>query len=853
MLGLVGLDAHLRSERQLAETTLLAAARGMSVAVDREISRAEAIAMTLAQSPDLRRGDFSSFLDQARPLVQDQGRWLVLVDRTGKQVLNSFLQKNGEFRQHAQLKEVQAVLSTGQVQVSDIFIGRATGKTAFGIHVPVRDGDHINYVLMLGVHASHLQRIIQEQARPSGWSASIVDKSDHIAAREPYLPQFIGNLMRPERLRAMSGKQEGVTEGPSLDGPPVLVAFARAPVSGWLFTIGMPIATYGSTKELSVSWVGIALFGLLLIGLAMALLLSRGIITPLEALTASAERLQRGEAPMSVGLGLPEADIVIEALQTVSMERVRQEQQYRVLTEALPQLVWRLQPGSGVDFINSQVVAYTGREAAALIGFGWLDVVHPADRDHAWQARAEASGKLPLEETELRLRRHDGVYRWFSHRTLAILEADGTATQWISTSTDITDMVEARRLLIDDHNRLDELVHARTEELRLEMGKRQKVEAELAQTQKMEALGQLSGGIAHDFNNLLAVILINMDLLRDHVNDNADADNMIDIVQHAAEQGATLIRQMLALGRRQFLRPTSLHCADVMAEMTQLLRQALGETIRLTFAPEPDVWLLRADHAQFESALLNLVVNARHAMQRGGDLFISARNDTVNTARSGELGLLAGHYVAISVTDTGIGMDTATLARVFEPFFTTKGVGEGSGLGLSQVYGFAKQSGGAAAVDSMLGKGTTVTLWLPRDHYPEAVAPQPKQAAIMPIGIDKTVLIVEDRFDLLMSAKAAIETLGFETKLAASSQEALRILESDERVDLLFTDIVLPGDQDGVNIAYVAQEMRPSLRVLVTTGYAREESLIKSLGAFTVLPKPYDIATLCQHVARALH
>jgi PAS domain S-box-containing protein len=349
-------------------------------------------------------------------------------------------------------------------------------------------------------------------------------------------------------------------------------------------------------------------------------------------------------------------------------------------------------------------------------------------------------------------------------------------------------------------------------------------EESLRHAQKMEAVGQLTGGVAHDFNNLLQVIIGNLDVLQRTLPDEAGRQRRAaNQAMKGARRAAALTQRLLAFSRRQPLDPKPISVDVLVAGLSDLVQRTLGETIAVETVQAAGLWQVEADENELESAILNLAVNARDAMPEGGKLTIETRNADIDEAHADADGeVTPGQYVLISVSDTGAGMDAVTLARAFEPFFTTKPVGSGTGLGLSQVYGFVKQSGGHVKIYSQVGRGTTVRFYLPRlmaevPVVEEAVAPP------VPEGdADETVLVIEDDDDVRTYSVEILRELGYRVVEAHDGPSALRLLERQARVDLLFSDVVLPGGMTGAEVARQAREMRPGLRVLFTTGYARD-------------------------------
>jgi CheY-like chemotaxis protein len=337
----------------------------------------------------------------------------------------------------------------------------------------------------------------------------------------------------------------------------------------------------------------------------------------------------------------------------------------------------------------------------------------------------------------------------------------------------------------------------------------------------MEAVGRLTGGIAHDFNNLLTVILGGLDTLnRAKVAEEGRPARALEMALQGAQRASSLTSRLLAFSRQQPLDPKPIELNQLVFSMSEILHRTLGEQIMLDAVLPIDLWMVEVDHNQLESALLNLAVNARDAMEDGGRLTIAARNMVLDESEA-DFHIEPGDYVAISIRDTGRGMSRETAARAFDPFFTTKAVGQGTGLGLSMVYGFAKQSGGHITIDSEEGAGTTVTLFFPR-HHGSAVPTAAKRAeSALPAREGEVVLVVEDDDEVRRYSTTILEELGYTVLEACDGPQALALLEGPQRIDLLFTDIVLPG-MSGKAVADQATARRPELKVLFATGYSRD-------------------------------
>jgi signal transduction histidine kinase len=423
---------------------------------------------------------------------------------------------------------------------------------------------------------------------------------------------------------------------------------------------------------------------------------------------------------------------------------------------------------------------------------------------------------------------------------------------FLLTALMIVSIAGAARLAIGRYRLLSRSLGRRVEQRTREL---ESTQANLVQAQKMEAVGQLTGGIAHDFNNMLAIIVGNLDIARRRLaQGRGDVERQIDNAMDGAQRAAALTRRLLVFARRQPLEPAVTDVNRLLADLSDLLARTIGEKVRIATTPGEDLWRTCVDQAQLESAVINLAINARDAMPRGGTLWISTQNASVGAQEPPAAELSPGDYVAITVADTGTGMSPEIKARAIEPFFTTKEVGRGTGLGLSQVYGFVRQSGGHVEIESEPGEGTVVRLYLPRHEGGEAADEAGAGAeAPLPAGSPgEVVLVVEDEEQVRRTTIEALGDLGYGVREAASGVEALAVLASDPAVTLLFTDVVMPG-LDGRQLAERALRQRPDLKILYTTGYAPDgehETLSDDHPA--MLRKPFGYEDLARKVRAIL-
>jgi PAS domain S-box-containing protein len=449
----------------------------------------------------------------------------------------------------------------------------------------------------------------------------------------------------------------------------------------------------------------------------------------------------------------------------------------------------------------------------------WLD--HPDDQV---STRTELQQKLssgqPTVRFEHRFRHKDGSYRWLSWT--AVVDGD----KIYAVARDIT------------------AEKAASERLKT-------AEEALRQSQKMEAVGQLTGGIAHDFNNLLTGIVGSLDLLQTRLNQGRteNVGRYIDAAMTSANRAAALTHRLLAFARRQPLIPKPVDANALVVSLEDLLRRTIGEALDLDVVAADDLWLTLCDPNQLESALLNLAINARDAMPDGGRLTIATGNAVVAALNAADPALPPGDYICISVTDTGTGMSADVVARAFDPFFTTKPIGQGTGLGLSMIYGFARQSNGHVSIDSMPGRGTTVKLYLPRHHGEAAVSAAAFVGADAHAATGETVLVVEDEPVVRGVIVEMLHEQGYRVLESVDGPSGLRVLRDEARIDLLVTDVGLPG-MNGRQLADQARETRPELKILFITGYAESVAMADGFlqPGMEMITKPFDLDNLSQRI-----
>jgi PAS domain S-box-containing protein len=541
--------------------------------------------------------------------------------------------------------------------------------------------------------------------------------------------------------------------------------------------------------------------------------------------------------------------------------RDRQNARYDAVVANAADVIVTVDQDGLIQFANPAALSQFGYSNAELLGQSATELFETKDE---WQATLQSAlANSPAgQPIDLIARRKNG--------TLSYLEA--SASLWTSGSRSFVTVIlrdvnerratdaalrksetEARNAaaaLTELNRTLEQRVQERTTQL-------MQTEDALRQSQKMEAIGQLTGGIAHDFNNLLQGITGGLDLVKKRVMQGrfSELDRFISGAMASANRASALTHRLLAFSRRQPLAPTAVEVNPLLASMEELLRRTLGEHVHLELVTAGALWLTKCDPNQLENAVLNLVINARDAMPDGGTLTVETENSQLDSAYAARhQDIECGQYVCISVKDTGTGMSAATIAKAFEPFFTTKPLGRGTGLGLSMIYGFAKQSGGHARIDSELGRGTTVKLYLPRyngDIEEDGLIPD--LSDVRNAHTNETVLVVEDEFVVRELIVEVLKELGYSTLEAEDGPAALKILQSPQRVDLAISDIGLPG-LNGRQIVEAARATRPSLKVLFMTGYAENAAMAAGFlePGMSMITKPFAMEALATRVREIL-
>ncbi len=492
------------------------------------------------------------------------------------------------------------------------------------------------------------------------------------------------------------------------------------------------------------------------------------------------------------------------------------ERHFRLLVQSVTDYaIFMLDPEGRVASWNPGAQRIKGYSADEIMGEHFSRFYTPEEFEAGVPKRAlETARETGRYEAEGWRIRKDGSRFWANAVIDAVHDEEGKLIGFAKITRDMTEKREAQ--------------------LRLQESRDQ-----LFRSQKMEALGQLTGGLAHDFNNLLTAILGACDLAMRNLGDEERLRRMLEGIRNSALRGASITRQLLAFARAQQLEIKAIDLKSFLPDLTTLIRPSVRSNIELVIEISDHVWNVDADPGALELSLLNLAFNARDAMKEGGTLKISATNELLKGKPEG----LRGEFVALRIADTGEGMSDELMERVFEPFFTTKAFGEGTGLGLSQVFGFAKQIGGAITVESRTGKGSTFTLYLPASR---GAPSEPRINGEQALG---RVLLVEDDHFVAELAAGMLNELGFEAIVTHSAKEALERLSGEQRPTIVFTDVVMPGGISGIELAHRVRDRFPELPVLLTTGYSER---VADTNGFPLLQKPYEMSSLASALGKIL-
>ncbi len=739
------------------------------------------------------------------------------------------------------------ILQTKQFSHGELVFGRALGVATLPVASPILDrAGQVQGVVAAGLNLDRLSRIFQLTEGPGGASSGIIDSRGRIMFRHPDPEKLVGkDLSHVEIIRIILEQKKGLVKAHGFHGTERIFAFSPLGGSsqeGFVF-FGIPTQTiYAPARQALVR--NLTSLGVVtVLALILAWLLGFFfVIRRMNILNNTTRKLAAGDLSARTGFNYGKGQIdqlarafdeMADTLQKREIQRRqseedlrKSEEKYRLLVNQVPAVVYKGYLDWSLDCFDDKIEKITGysKEDFNSRKVTWLDLIFPEDIQQAKKRYAEARQSDRFCVNEYRIRKKSGQVCWIQNRNQIVSDPTGKTDYISGVFFDIT----ARKLLED----------------------------QLAQAQKMEAVGLLAGGIAHDFNNLLSAIMGYSEIMMLDLGNDEPLHQCAEEIMKAADQGASLTNKLLAFSRKQILQPRVIDLNVIITDMDKMLRRLLGEDLDLVTHGAEELDLVKADPGQIEQILMNLAVNARDAMPDGGKLTIETGNvylDESYTQSHAEVS--PGPYVMLAVTDNGAGMDAEKLAHIFEPFFTTKESGKGTGLGLATVYGIVKQSGGHIWVYSEPGQGTTFKVYFPQAEEGLAPAPpRPTRERLMPVRGRETILLVEDDTALQGLIAKALKKYGYEVWEAANGVEALNICKKETRpIHLLLTDVVMP-QMGGRELAERLAHLRPEIKVLYMSGYTTNAIVHHGVldAEINFIQKPVKILNLLQKVREVL-
>ena len=896
-----GMEQRRAREADL-RTQAVAQTRAVQADVARVAEGVRQVLVTLAALPAIRSGDATTCAAFLREVAGQFKGYALLssTDAAGDLLCNSVGSARASYS-NANRAYFQRAMASGGFAAGDLVTSITSGRPSIHFALPFRDASTkaVGGIVLAGLDQDGLERLLTASALPRDALAVLLDPSGTVvaAARDnrPVREAWVGQPASGALRAALDVQEAAAVEAAGPDGKPRLFgAVPPDPALGGIVVAvaldqGRALADLQATTRRNL--VGLLLGLLLALGAGM-FGARRFVLVPLARLAAAADRVGQGELGARADLGrqagaLQEVGAAFNrmsgALAAREGERDRAEAARQAGEARLARLL-AASPAGILELDAGGCIAYANAAAERMLGAGPGDLVGRRYDDPAWGLADRDGVPIMLEDTPSTSALHGTPVRDHEHAVTtldgrrAVLLVDmvpvhssaGAIEGALAAFQDVTARHAQAQALRDSeaalrgaNETLEARVAARTAELsqavdalHAEARERAQAEDALRQSQKMEAVGQLTGGIAHDFNNMLQAISGGLEMMGRRVEQGraAEAAGYVASAQRTVARAAALTHRLLAFARRQALHPRPVAPDELVRGMAELIGRTAGPGVAVRLDLDDGTWPVLCDPNQLENVLLNLAINARDAMPGGGTLAIGTSNVRLSEAdAAGQDGAAPGDYVEVAVRDTGTGMDDATRARAFEPFFTTKPIGQGTGLGLSQTYGFVRQSDGAVRLDSAPGQGTAVRMYLPRhEPAPDAEDTAAPQARPEPAGARGTVLLVEDEAEVRTMAAERLREMGCTVLEAADGAEALRLLRSCGQVDVLVTDVGLPGGLNGRQVADAARDGRPGLPVLFITGYAGaalEEALAPGMA---MLGKPFALDALAAQVGAML-
>ncbi|MDB5569498.1 MAG: integral rane sensor hybrid histidine kinase [Hyphomicrobiales bacterium] len=919
-------------ERSRQQADALEIAHTIAAEIDRELSGLQGALQVVTTYISLDARDWPTVYRQASEVKGFLGVEIIVKDAAGQQFVNTRLPVGSNLPASLPPGDLRALREKKPV-VSDLFTGTTAGGYIVSLNAPILRNGEVTGLVNMAVEPARLSAVLQGVSLPSGWVAALVDHNGKIVARSHQAETFVGQSASRDLLENAT-RLEGAWTGTTVDGTPVLSAYARSSLSGWRIAVGAPISSVEAPLRRTLLWLMLLGAAGLAASTLVAGICGRQIARSLRQVADLASSIASGSPIAPIHTRIKGVNAISEALASASRElqdRARKqtaaEEDLRAETNRLDtlnrigqaiaseldleKLVQKV-TDAGVELSGAAFGAFfynVPREGETLTLYtisgvpreefskfpmprgtqvfaptlGGKEVVRSDDitQDPRYGKNTPYKG-MPEGHLPVRSYLAVPVVSRAGEVLGALFFGHGDAGRFTQRHEDLLVGIAAQAAVAVDNSRLYEQarlaerearsfsqelevqVAERTHSLQLahtrlveEVAQRERAEEQLRQAQKMEAVGQLTGGIAHDFNNLLAVIIGSLQLIERRL-DKGETGAVYRYLANAnagADRAVALTHRLLAFSRKQTLAPEPVDLNKLINGTSELLRRTLGEHIQIETVLAGGLWLSHIDRHQLENALINLAVNARDAMPEGGKLTLETANCHLDE-RYGAANpdVPPGQYVMVALTDTGAGMDDEVIKRAFEPFYTTKEVGQGTGLGLSQVYGFVKQSHGHVKIYSELGHGTTVKIYLPRFRGAAEEAEQsPAPVHVQQGSRELRVLLVEDDPSVRQMSAESVRELGYNVIEADGAAAALRILDSGAAIDLLFTDVVMP-EMNGRRLADEALRRKPNLKILFTTGFTRNAIVHNGLLDANVhlLAKPYTLSQLARKFEEVL-